>query len=495
MAKIPVQLPPGVFRNGTEYQSKGRYYDANLVRWYGTALGPIGGFRQRSTTLLTGAARAALTWKDNSSITWLAVGTHSKLFVTNRAGTVFDITPASFTAGRATAVAGGGYGSGTFGTGTYGTPRPDSSLIQDATQWSLDRWGQHLVGVSPDDGFIYEWSLNTSTIAPKVTNAPTCTALVVTEEGFLFALATTDPRTVSWCDQQANTVWTPSTTNQAGNYPLQTAGRLMCGKQVQGGTLLYTDLDVWLATYIGGTLVYSIKKKGDACGAISRQASCSFEMKAFWMSPDCHFWQYNGYVQPVACDVRDYIIKDINLLQASKIFTVHNAANFEIEINYCSSGSSEIDRCVIWNYQGDAQGVPYWNIGRPARTCGVDKGAFAYPVRVDSVGTIYDHEVGAALGGVAPYATGGPIELGHGDNTYDIMGLYPDDATVGDVTATFYARNYTDDTKTAYGPYALTSKTDLRIPGRQIEARFDGVRATSWRVGAPVLDISQSGQR
>ena len=29
-----LNIPPGIYRNGTEYQAKGRYYDSNLVRFF-----------------------------------------------------------------------------------------------------------------------------------------------------------------------------------------------------------------------------------------------------------------------------------------------------------------------------------------------------------------------------------------------------------------------------------------------------------------------------
>jgi len=45
---IPLKLPPGIYRNGTQYQSAGRWYDANLVRWYDGTLRPIGGWRKRT---------------------------------------------------------------------------------------------------------------------------------------------------------------------------------------------------------------------------------------------------------------------------------------------------------------------------------------------------------------------------------------------------------------------------------------------------------------
>ena len=40
MAKqlFPLRFPPGFFRNGTEYMTKGRWFDGTLVRWFEQAL-------------------------------------------------------------------------------------------------------------------------------------------------------------------------------------------------------------------------------------------------------------------------------------------------------------------------------------------------------------------------------------------------------------------------------------------------------------------------
>lgn len=491
MSRVPLAFPPGVFKNGTDKQSAGRYVDTSLVRWYGDGLGPILGWRSRASNTVTGAPRACLPWKDNSTVTWLAIGTHSHLYVSNRLGTLFDITPSGFTSGRADAVAAGGYGTGTYGTGTYGTPRLDSTLITDATQWTLDTFGQYLVGISPDDNFLYQWTLSTGTIAAKVSGAPTGSAVVCTAEGFVFVLATTDPRTLSWCDQRDNTTWTPDPTNQAGDYTLQTQGRLMCGKNIQGATLLLTDLDAWVATYTPTNAVYGFVKKGDACGAASRQCLVSFNLQAAWMSLDGRFWRYNGYVSPIPCDVQDYVQRDINLLQASKIFGVPNAANSEISWYYCSAASSEIDRCVVWNFNSNT-----WLLRPlPSRLCGADKGAFQYPIMVSSAGTVYDHEVGYSYDGSAPYAETGPIMLGNGDRVMDVSQIYPDDITAGDVTATFMGKNNSDDAYTTYGPYTLTSQTDVRFPSRMVKVRYTGATLSSWRVGVPALEVQPGSGR
>jgi hypothetical protein len=197
------------------------------------------------------------------------------------------------------------------------------------------------------------------------------------------------------------------------------------------------------------------------------------------------FWQWNGgAVAPIQCDVFDYIHRDINLLQASKIVAIPNSTYSEIEWRYCSGASTEIDRCVVWNYK-----YGYWIIGRPTRTCGVDIGVFQYPVMVSSTGYIYEHEVGWAYGSDTPFARSGAIELGAGDNIMEVTGMYPDDITVGDVTATFYARRNQDSDQTTYGPYSLTEKTDLRFSGGIVEMTVTSNAVADWRVGVPKLNV------
>jgi hypothetical protein len=123
----------------------------------------------------------------------------------------------------------------------------------------MDTFGQYLVACSSKDGRLLEWQLNTASDAAVIANAPiSCTGLVVTQERFIFALgASGNPRRVAWCDQENNTLWTPAATNQAGDFELTTIGSLMCGKRIRGSTILFTDIDVHTATYIGPPFISS----------------------------------------------------------------------------------------------------------------------------------------------------------------------------------------------------------------------------------------------
>ena len=98
MSMLPIKLPPGVFRNGTRYQTKGRWIYANRVRWHNEAMRPIGGWVEKSGPTnghaddLTGAneyVRDGHSWRTNQMsqitvwlLTYLAISTTGRSTVT-----------------------------------------------------------------------------------------------------------------------------------------------------------------------------------------------------------------------------------------------------------------------------------------------------------------------------------------------------------------------------------------------------------------------------
>ena len=493
MALVPLRIPPGVYRNGTEYQTSGRWFDANLVRWFEGTLRPIGGWRKRSESQLTGSCRGLITWRDNSGDRWIAAGTHSKLYAMNEAGTLKDITPTGLTVGIADAATKTGYGYSTYGNFAYGVQRPDTGTVTPATTWSLDTWGEYLVACSDADGKLYEWQLgfSTPTLAAVITNAPTsCNAVMTTAERFVFALgAGGDPRKVQWCDQENNTVWTPAATNQAGSFELQTVGSLKAGKRVRGVNLLFTDVDVHVSTYIGLPYVFSFEKAGSGCGLISTQAVAAIDTAAIWMS-NSGFWVYDGYVKPLACDVGDYIFQNINANQVSKVYAVHNSKYGEIIWFYPSNASNENDSYVTYNYREN-----HWAIGSLSRTAGTDRGVYLNPLMVSADSYIYEHEVGFAYDSVAPFVESGPVEIQPGENIMNVRQLIPDEQTLGEVVVSFKTRMYPTATETTYGPYSASEPTSVRFSARQVKIRYTGAVLGDWRVGLNRLDVIAAGKR
>lgn len=493
MALIPLAIPPGVFRNGTELQSTGRWYDANLVRWTEGAMEPVGGWEARPIAALTGKARSLLTWKTNGNVRLMAIGTSSKLYAVTQSNTLVDITPTGFTAGSDDASTGAGYGIGTYGGGYYGTPRPDSGSVTPATTWSLDTWGEYLVGCSTSDGKLYEWQLDyaTPTKAQQILNSPTnCIGTLVTAERSMFALgADGDGRKVAWSDLEDNTVWTAASTNLAGSQILQTSGRIITAKRVRGQNLILTDIDAHVGTYVGQPFVYQFEIAGRACGAASANCVAVLDNMAVWMGQK-GFHMYDGYVKPLPCEVYDYVFNNINTNQLSKVYAVNNAQYNEVWWFYPSAASNENDSYVVWDYVEN-----HWTIGNLARTAGTDRSVFRNPIMIGTDGIIYDHEVGLNYGGLSPYAESGPFQIGQGDQILYVNEMIPDERNQGSVNATFKTRYYPNGAETTHGPYSLTNPTSVRFNGRQIKMRVTTTTPSDWRVGVQRLNGVAGGRR
>jgi len=491
MALLTLQIPPGVYKNGTDYQTKGRWNESSLVRWFEGTIRPVGGWRKRTSNTVTGKARGFLAWRANSGDRWIGIGTHSGLYVMNEAGTVTNITPAGFTSGYADAQVAIGYGKGTYGSFSYGVARPDLGSVIPATTWSLDNWGEYLVGCSSHDGKLYEWDLDTNNDAVQIANSPEdCAGLLVTDERIMFALgADGNPRKVAWSDQEDNTNWTPTALTQAGDYELMTSGTIQVAKRIRGATLIFTDVDVHLSTYIGPPFVYSFERAGTGCGVISKQAVAVNDSACVWMSRS-GFWVYDGFVKPLQCDVGDYVFSNMNIQQASKVYCVHNSSFGEVWWFYPSASSTENDSYVSYNYREN-----HWAIGRIERTCGTDRGVFTNPLFVSPTGFVYEHEVGLDYESSPVFAESGPVEIGDGERIFSMTGLIPDEKTAGDVRARFGTKFYPNSTEYNYGPYTLNSPTSVRISGRQLAVRLEAVNNTDWRVGNLRLEGKAGGLR
>ncbi len=492
MALIPLQLPPGQYRNGTDFEASNRWRDASLVRWLDGSLRPVGGWTSRKTNAFASAPRAMLTWLDNSSDSYLAGGTYNKLYYVNPSQTVYDITPSGLTAGNLNGALNVGFGGGFYGYTNYGRAPTSSGIYAEATTWSLDTWGEYLMACSSKDGKIYEWQLNTGVVAQVVANAPVNNkALVVTEERFVFALgAGGNPRKIAWCDQENNTSWTPAATNQAGDFELQTVGQIMCGLRMRGRTLILTDNDAHVAQYSGAPFVYGFERVGTACGVASRRGAVAIDEGAFWMGHNGFFTFDGSVASEIPCEVSDYVFDDMNPSQITKVYAVHNSQHGEIWWFYPSGTSTENDRYVALDYKEG-----HWTTGELDRTAGVDQGVFKNPIWADASGNLYNQETGYTHGTTKPYAESGSISLGNGDSIMKVTQLIPDEKTQGQVEVTFKTRFHPNDTETSHGAFTLGNPTDVRFQGRQVRIKVQGTGNDNWRSGVMRIEANAGGRR
>jgi hypothetical protein len=499
MPLIPLNIPPGIARNGTKYQVKGRWYDANLMRWYEGVLQPIGGYEKVIATQMTGTPRGAISWRNNGGARFAAFGTNQKLYILT-ANALADVTPVGFTTGAADSSSSLGYGSGAYGVDYYGTARsPLGAGTTEAATWSFDTWGNDLIACCTSDGTIYEWTPPTPAALTAITNAPTlCTGVFVTAERHLVAIGPGgDQRKIQWCDQENNTVWTSTATNTAGDLTVETAGRLCCARKVRGQYLLLSDVDAFVMSYVGRPFIYGVERAGTGCGVVGQNAAISTGDFCVWMS-NRGFWMYDGYVKPLPSEIDDYVFKDINTQQFVKVCTEHRAEFGEVWWFYPSNASSENDRYVVWNYREN-----HWTIGSLARTCGFDRGIYEYPISASPDGYIYFHEYNWLADGATRvgdvYVTSAPIEIGVGDQVLVARQLLPDEKTAGSAVEVTFATQFTPEgTERTYGPYSCAftdGYTDVRFTGRQIAMTLTNVADEHFRIGTFRVDAVAGGRR
>lgn len=504
---LPIKLPPGMRNTGTPYQAAGRWYTGNFVRFFQDTIQPIGGWVARSlnasaakTAMEVGVPRAMISYLryiSGLSTYVTVVGTTNGLYAIVGSN-VFDITPSS----------------------------PVFSNVTTRT-WALDMFGSYLVATDQSTaataGRAYYWPGDTAVVATALnpfnngTGPQNTYGVIGTTDRFLVALGgprsnsgallvtgTPNPRSIMWATQEggfANADWDATATNTAGDLELATSGTVVGARRTRGGTLIWTTLDLWLLTYIGGEFVHRLDQVGNACGLISHEAVAVNDTAAYWMG-DNGFWAYDGFVKPIPCDVQDYVFGSLNRSYVHLIWALENPAFGEITWFYPHAAQTEITRYVTYNHREN-----HWVTGALARTCGISSqpGTSALPVMMDADSAVFDHETGSARNSEGTVSLeSGPIELGDGDHLMQVQSVVPDDKTTADtvgsaktpaVTLTMYGAQNPDAAETTYGPFTLTAKTTLRAKMRQVRLKLLEVSAAAWRVGVIRLGVIKSSRR
>lgn len=393
-----------------------------------------------------------------------------------------------------------GYGAGPYGTGFYGVSRPSSITLYPRT-WSFDTWGEDIIGC-PKGGEIYLYDTSAGgRMAIMSANAPTALYVFVTGELHVVALgADGDPYRIENSDQNDYTDWTSTTTNQADGFSLPGGDPLMGGRAYKSGmNCIWTRNQFWTRTLIPYRPFWKTDRIGNGMGLYGPHAHAELDSRVYWMS-NGSFHVFDG-VQAVEIPnvehIRDYVFEDINDLQREKCWADTITHEGEVWFFYCSSASVEIDRAVVF--------VPRKNIWFThtfARTTGIDRGVFEYPIWIAADGKLYEHELGDDADGSAmqKYAVRAPDDLGDGDVSMDAQQIVPDfkDQT-GDVLITLYGKDKPRSTAETFGPYTIettTEQEDIRASGRQLGYRVESnTLGGKFRHGKVRVDIQPSGER
>lgn len=290
-----------------------------------------------------------------------------------------------------------GYGVGGYGLGPYGTPRTDSTFGGQARIWSLDNWGEDLLA-SPNGDALFAW-VRSSGPDSRAVIRPTAPAniehmLVGPDDRHVIALGTNllsqdlltvsgqqDRMFVRWCVGDNYDDWVETTSNDAGSTRLDQGSRMITAVKTRTAVLAFSDEAIYNVALVGGTDVYQwIPLDAEGVTIIGPNAAVDVMGKVYFMGQD-NFHVYDGTIQIVPCDIRDYVFgsKDfagINRQMQDKVTVRLREAFTEIWWSFTSLNGDENDSTAIYNWSMNC-----WYISSIPREHGLDTNVyFGYPI-------------------------------------------------------------------------------------------------------------------
>jgi hypothetical protein len=439
----------------------------------------------------------------------------------------------------------GGWSGITTGFASTGWGSPAASGLGVDIQlrvWSQSNFGEDLI-INPRGGALYYWKNNASpsTFDRAVLLSPTSPApfdtdadcpevcnFVLTSDSSRFVLAfgvndygsaTQDPLLVRWSNQEDYSVWSPAITNQAGSFRLSAGSEIICAQQTRQEVLVFTNTAVYSMQYQGPPFVWGFQPLATNSSIAGPNAVVTVHDITYWMGVD-KFYVYNGRVQTLPSDLRQYVFDDINLSQQYQINAGINDAFSEVWWFYCSADSTSIDKYVVYNYLENN-----WYYGTMARTAWIDAPLRDVPTAAGYGGQILYHETGNDDGSVNPpapidcFIQSSDFDIGEGHNFGFVWRIIPDLTFDGSTSAApsvnFSVRprqfpgsaygaannpevtsvnNY--NTQRTYNVQQFTPQVNVRLRGRQMAMRIGSTElGVAWQLGAPRIDIRPDGKK
>ena len=436
-----------------------------------------------------------------------------------------------------------GYGWGTylFGDSTWGTARTVSDVVLDPGNWSLDNFGQILIATIAD-GRTFTWdagAVNPRTIrATIMSGAPTASALTLVSDRdrhlFHFGTETTigtpstqDPMFIRFSNQEDYNTYTPTATNTAGTFRLDAGNKIVGAISGKDYVFVLTDTAAYVIQFVGPPFTFSVRQVGTNCGLISQHALSYSNGAVYWMSGEGGFFVYDGTVKSIPCLVEDFVFNSdgdnlgINYDAAETTYAEHNSLFTEINWFYPKANSTQIDRCVTYNY-----GENVWYTSSLARTTYADQGVFDLPyatqysttatpnfsiqgiTNLAGASTYYAHESGAdqvnssGTTSINAYILSGDLDIDDGEIFSSISRFVPDYKYIeGNSKVTIFLNDYPNNTSTSspLGPFTVNSSTDkidTRARGRLISVKIaNDAAGETWRYGTLRIDARPDGRR
>jgi hypothetical protein len=327
-----------------------------------------------------------------------------------------------------------------------------------------------------------------------------------------------DPMLIRWSNQDDIYNWTPDATNQAGFTRLSHGSQIITTVQTRQEIVVFTDSSAYSLQYLGPPYVWAPQLLGDNISIAGPNAAVIASGVVYWMGVD-KFYSYDGRVQTLNCDLRRYVFQDFDQTQSQQVTCGTNEGFNEVWWFYPSSGSTENDKYVVYNYFEKV-----WYYGTLRRTAWLDSGLRPYPIAATYSNNLVNHEQGlndnqtATTTAIDAYISSSEFDIGDGHNFGFVWRVLPDltfensvaspSAAAPSVTMTLYglANSGSGVTSSAGAPVAQSSAYVIteeftgmiftRLRGRQMIFKIESNQiGTAWQLGAPRIDIRPDGRR
>ena len=438
-------------------------------------------------------------------------------------------------AGNAIAETLSGWGAGSWGIGTWGIGSTGGGTLFPRV-WNHQNFGEDLI-FGPQGGALYYWDESAGVGSRGValsslsgaSNVPSSHNLLLISDTSRFVMvfgcpelgsSTLDPMLIRWSDQESAVNWTPAATNQAGSLRLSHGSRISSVLQVRQEILVWTDTSLYGLQYLGPPIVWGSQLIADNISIVSDRAATNAAGVTYWMG-DSKFYVYDGRVNALPCDVRQYVFNDFNFDQASQVFASTNQEFSEVWWFYCSTNSNSIDKYVVYNYL-----EKIWYYGTLARTAWIDSSILSdNPIAATYVNNLVYHEIGnddATTISVVPisaYITSSEFDIEDGHKFGFIWRVLPDITFRGSAsnnpTATLTLLPLQNSGSGYNSPQSLggsssgviargvtipieqfTQQLNIRVRGRQMSMKIESTDlGVQWQCGSMRIDLRESGRK
>ena len=427
-----------------------------------------------------------------------------------------------------------GWGAGGWSEGTWGNGATSTDSLR---LFSQSNFGEDLI-FGPRGGSIYYWdasnadglngrAVELSTLS-GASNVPVIQNFIFVSDvsRFVFCfgantlgVTTQDPMLLRWSDQEDPTNWTPSATNQAGDLKLSIGSEIINAVQASQEILVWTDAALYALQYVGAPIVWGSQLLADNVSIASQNSAVFAAGVTYWMGLDS-FYVYDGRVSVLPCSVKRHVFRDLNSEQREQSFAGSNEAFSEVWWFYPSTGSTTVDKYVVYNYEQNI-----WYVGSLSRSAWLDAGVRQFPTGATYSNNLVTHEDGlddnesGTNTAITAFITSGEFDIEDGDKFSFIRRILPDitfdGSTADSPTATLEllplqssGSGYNDPRseggsnsasviRSATVPVEkYTTQVNTRVRGRQLSIKVQSdALGVQWQLGAPRLDIRPDGRR